>query len=387
MKRVSVGIIGGGAGGIFSSICLKRLNPSIDVTIYELQERIGKKILQSGNGRCNLSNKELGVSNYNSSFAKKIISEFDYHSFLNYMNDLSLMLRVDEEGRIYPYSLKASTVLDVFLKYLKMYDINVVTNTEICSIQVKDGFILNNKFHHDYIINATGGKSSISFVNKSYDMLVNLGHKVTSMNPSLVALKTKESTKPLSGIRLKAKAKLYKDQKLIDACVGEILFKDEGLSGIAIFMLSRLYDHLHSFTVSLDLYQEKTVEELNEMIKDVTMDNLLGYFPKMINQDLINRYNKNNTSIGQIIKNYEFQIVDTYGYKNAQVTKGGIDTIDIDDRSCESKIIKNLYIIGEALDVDGNCGGYNLHFAFASGYCAARNIYENVTKLGENKNG
>jgi predicted Rossmann fold flavoprotein len=379
MKNNKVAIIGGGASGIFCAIILKKLNKNLDVTIYEAQSKIGKKILQTGNGKCNLSNTNLTVNEYNTDLVKDLIKEFDSNKLIKILNEMGLMVRIDDEGRIYPYSEKATTVLDIFLKQLNDLKVNVITDCYINNIKYNNSYYTisdNNKnnYNCDYLIIATGGCSSINY-NYNTNVLVNkLNHSVSDLFPSLCALKTKQNTKHLSGIRVKCKASIIVNGELKQQTKGEVLFKDDGLSGIAIFILSKYYEKNKNCVVSLDLFDALTKDELNNKLynNDSLENNLLGYFPKMINYDIIKR--ASNKTIGEIIKDYNFNIIDTYGFNNSQVTKGGVLLNEININTFQSKKCNNLYIIGEALDVDGSCGGFNLHFAWASAFKCANDI-------------
>ena len=379
MKNNKVAIIGGGASGIFCAIILKKLNKNLDVTIYEAQSKIGKKILQTGNGKCNLSNTNLTVNEYNTDLVKDLIKEFDSNKLINILNEMGLMVRIDDEGRIYPYSEKATTVLDVFLKQITDLKINVITECYINNIKYNQDeytIIDNNKnsYYCNYLIIATGGCSSINYSYNTNALVKKLKHNVSELFPSLCALKTKQNTKHLSGLRIKCKASIIVDDKIKHQTKGEVLFKDDGLSGIAVFILSKYYEKNKKCIVSLDLFESLTEEQLNKKLynNESLENNLLGYFPKMINYDIIKR--ANNKTIGEVIKNYSFDIIDTYGFNNSQVTKGGVLLEEIAINTFESKKCNNLYIIGEALDVDGSCGGYNLHFAWASAYQCANDI-------------
>lgn len=385
MNNKRVAIIGGGASGIFCAIILKKLCKNIDVTIYEAQNKIGKKILQTGNGKCNLSNTNITINDYNTDLIKQLLKTFDYKVLVNILNDLGLMVRIDEEGRIYPYSEKATTVLDIFLKQINELGINVKCDCYINDIKYKNNvytIINNNKqsFNCDYLIISTGGCSSINYQYNTNNLVKKLGHNVSELYPSLCALKTKQNTKSLSGLRVKCKASIIVNNETKHQTKGEVLFKDDGLSGIAIFILSKYFEKNKKNVVSLDLYEPLTVNELNKKLyNDQSLENnLLGYFPKMINYDIIKR--ASNKTIGEIIKNYSFDIIDTYGFNNSQVTKGGVLLNEIDINTFESNKCDNLYIIGEALDVDGTCGGYNLHFAWASAYACAFDLNK---KIGE----
>ena len=387
MKNNKIAIIGGGASGIFSALLLKKYNKDLDITIYEAQNKIGKKILQTGNGKCNISNTNITSSNYNTNTISNLLKMFDYKKLITILNEIGLMIRIDEEGRIYPYSEKATTVLDIFLKQISEKNIKVVTDCYINNIKFNSSNntykLYNNsnqEFVSNYLIIATGGCSSINYPYNTNQLLNKLGHTVTNLSPSLCALKTKQNTKSLSGIRVKCDASIIVNGKIEHKTKGEVLFKDDGLSGIAIFILSQFFDKNKKCVISLDLFSDLSTDELNEkLINEETLENnLLGYFPKMINYDIIKR--SSNKPIGEVIKNYQFEVIDTYGFNNSQVTKGGLVLKEININTFESNISENLYITGEALDVDGSCGGFNLHFAWASAYACSLDI---IRKIGE----
>ncbi len=383
MKNISnIAIIGGGASGLFCAIVIKQFNPSVNVTIYEGQNKVGKKILQTGNGKCNLCNINLSIDNYNTNKLQQLIDSFSAYDLMNIFQNWGLMTKVDEDGRVYPYSERATTVLDILLKKIEELDIKVITSCYISKVEkhlsdyslyTKD----NKKYNCDYLIVSTGGASSINYVNNGYKLLQSLGHTKKELQPSLCALKTKENTKHLSGVRVKCKASIIIDNEIKHETRGEILFKDDGLSGIAIFILSQYYQKNKKCFISLDLYENKTIQQLNEeLYKNANLEmSLLGYFPKMINLDLAKKCSK---TIGHIIKDYRFEIVDTYNFNNSQVTKGGISLEEINLTNFESLKASNLYIIGEILDVDGTCGGYNLYFAFASAYKVALDLSKKI---------
>jgi predicted Rossmann fold flavoprotein len=369
-----IAVVGGGAAGMLCAINIKsKLKDKVDVTILERQNRLGKKLLMTGNGKCNLTNMNITVEDYNTDFVYEAIKQFSPQNCIDLFCDLGLMTRIDEEGRVYPYSEKANSVLEVLLHAINKLKIEVITDYEVDHIKKTDQFLVYSKDYQvnnfDYLVIATGGKSALNFENNSYHLLEPFNHKVTALRPGLVALKTDVSLKALSGLRVKAKATIIKGQNVLHSTVGEILFKDHGLSGIAIFELSRFYEP--GVYVSLDLAYNLTDEELETFLQEDLETRLNGLFPKMICLDLLKRYRDN---IIEGIRNYQFKIVDTYDYDNAQITVGGIDYRDVNPFTYESLLVKGLYIIGEALNVDGTCGGFNLHFAWASATLCANDI-------------
>lgn len=241
MKKVA--IVGAGPSGMLAGIKIKEsLGDKVNVVIYEKKDRVGKKILASGNGRCNLSNTDLDMSYYNNAFVNNIIKEINSTNLRCYFQDLGLITMPDSSGRIYPITDMASTVLDILLRKISELQIEVKTNTLVTNINKEnDKYILttNNELHpFDIVILATGGKSSsyLGSNGEGYALAKELGAKITPLKPGLVGLKTtKDSIKGLNGIRQKVNLKLFNDK---DECIftenGEVQFKEDGISGIVV---------------------------------------------------------------------------------------------------------------------------------------------------------
>lgn len=383
MKKV--GIIGGGAAGIFCAITVKQqLKDKVKVTILERQARIGKKILQTGSGKCNLTNINIDETNYNTASLQEALKSFTPEKCISLFHDLGILTRVDDYGRVYPYSERATTVLEGLMHHLNKFGVEIICDYDVTGIKKDDKFICFSKdgFHEfDYLVLATGGQSSVNFENHGYDLAKRLGHSINAIRPGLVAMKTKEDTKPLRGIRVKADCSLTNNDKKIASTSGEVQFRNDGLSGIAILDLSRFYKP--NVKISLDLVPEMDKEKLKEFIDFNDLEtSLLGMFPKMIAIDILKR-SKNKPDLAiDIIKDYKFEIVGLHDFKNAQVTIGGIDFKEVSLSSYESLKVKDLYIIGEVLNIDGACGGYNLHFAWMSGYLSAHRIVKQIKERG-----
>lgn len=374
-----IGIIGGGAAGLFSAICLKMNNPNFEVTILEKQSKVGKKILSTGNGKCNISNLNATEKDYNNSNVFYALNKFSSKDTIDYFRKLGLIIKTDTEGRCYPYSEKATTVLDVLMDNINLLNIKIITDFDVTHIKNLDEFLVYSRDfglkHFDYLIVSTGGKSGINFINDSYNFLEDLGHKVLPTSPGLVALKIKEKIKSLSGIRSKALVKLLRDNKLIYKTVGEVLYKDDGLSGIAIMEVSR-YAKAND-VLSLDLIYDQDISSISEFLSN--KNNIYGLLPKMVASEVLKR----NGNIINTLKNFNFVVKETYGFETAQVTMGGVSFKEVHPITFQSLIVPKMYIIGEVLDVDGNCGGYNLQFAWSSAYCAALDILEKEERKNE----
>ena len=371
-KRVA--IIGGGASGVLAAILL---NNKYDVCIFERQSRILKKVIQSGNGMCNLTNEALGnIDNLKDKYnvdLKDVFKKFDLDKCKETFEELGLIIKKDNEGRYYPYSKKANSVVHVLNRALEEKGVKVYCDTLITSIEHKDKFILNNKYEADIVILASGSKASLNYNYNGYNLAKSLGLKITDVRESLVGLKCVEKVLSLSGIRIKANVDMYINDKQITSNFGEVQFKDDGLSGIVVMEESRFYEKGQNCKLCLDFVYDYKEDELKEKLEALYNkfksyeEVLAAYVPKMLALNIAKR----SESIDDLVKglkSYTLNITSTYGFENAQVCKGGVSLDDVDINSFESKKVKGLYITGEVLDVDGTCGGYNLHFAWASAF-------------------
>ncbi len=370
-------IVGGGASGITCAIVAKRSNPDMQITILEKNDRIGKKILKTGNGKCNISNLDVHPSHYNNPLLlQKWFEMLPLEEVIDFLKSLGLFLKTDGSTRLYPYSEQATSVLEVLRYELDRLHIEIVCGVEVQAIEKKQKFVLTTNqrtYEADFVVMATG--SIAQEKTKGYQIIEKLGHSTTAIHPGLVALKTKEKLKSLQGLRVKTRASIYKNNKLLFADEGEILFKEDGLSGILAFDLSRYASE--DCLVSLDLLPDhpELLQELSSLLKWKELEPaLLGILPKMIVWDILKKHaNHDLKAIVKTIHHYEFDIIGTYGFEFAQIVCGGISVDEIND-DFSSKKVSNLFIVGEILDIDGASGGYNLHFAWLSGMIAGRVI-------------
>ncbi len=379
-----IAVIGGGASGILSAISAVRAGAA--VTIFEKNSRIGKKILSTGNGACNFTNTGASKANYNESFVCHALSEFSPSDTRRFFQELGLISVEKDEGRVYPRSNQASAVLDVLRMELARLGVTIVSDFEVREIKKeKDKFcIVGNSEKHfaDYVIVATGGmaapKSGSS--GSGYKLLEKLGHTKTELIPSLVQIKTDRG---INGVRTHAKVTMQNGK----TDIGEVQFTNYGLSGIPVFSLSK-YAKTGEF-VCIDLLPEYTEDEIFEILKNRPKQSLetymIGILNKALGQMLLKEcidipLSGDSTmlrdtdlwNIAKTIKNWQFKITGVMPWDNAQVTAGGIELLEVNPKTMESNIVKGLYITGELLDIDGECGGYNLQWAWSSGYVAGR---------------
>ena len=400
---MSVAIIGGGASGLVCAIEIKRRNPQMPVTLYEANPRVGKKILATGNGRCNLTNMTAHKQGYrNMGFARYALEEFTPRSNIEFFNSMGLFTKEDNCGRVYPLSNQASSVLDALRLTAERSGVNIVTDTHIDNAERrKDGFSVCGRVY-DNLVLATGGKAAPSQGSdgSGYKLLRQLGHRVTVLAPSLVQLETenRQYPKQLKGVRCDCEMSLVTDGKLTVQKKGELLFADYGLSGIVSMEMSAyISPHLAKGgskpTVYTDFVPSMSGEVMLESIKalDGEMrieDVLSGFMPRKIGQVILKETGINSQAklseikcgklreLVAVCKGFGFVVTGTKGYDFAQVTSGGADTRDFDRETMQSKKVRGLYCIGELLDVDGDCGGYNLNWAWSSGRLAAKSITE-----------
>lgn len=381
MKRKII-IIGGGASGIACALRLKSNNPKIDCLILEQNPRIGKKILKTGNGRCNISNLGVSPANYNQpEFVSECLKRFSVNDLVSFFQRFGLLLRSDEAGRLYPYSDYANTVVDVLLHSIKNLGLEVLCDQRVKKVRKNNGFEVStdvSTFQSDILVFSTGSLAQER--TNGYEILRDLGHTVTDLEPGLVPLKTKENLSSLKGIKVKCRARLLSRGKVMMEEDGEILFKERGLSGILSMNLSRRAQA--GDVVSLDLFPQTDILPFlkNASEEKGPEEALLGMLPKMLAFEVLRRNpDRDMNGIHATLKDLRFHVEGKYGFDAAQITLGGVAIEEINP-DFSSKKDGDLYVVGEVLDVDGECGGFNLHFAWMSGILAADAISERFEK-------
>ena len=386
MKKTmnKVAVLGGGASGIMAAVTAAEYGG--EVVLLEKNPRIGKKLLQTGNGRCNFTNMNIKAEDYNSAFVCDALNSFSPSDTVEFFRKIGLLSAIEEEGRVYPASNQASALLDVLLLELEAKNVKVVCNFDIVGISKKgEKFEISarngERITADRIIAAFGGKAApkTGSDGAGYALLKGLGHSVTPLDKALVQLKTDRSIK---GVRANAKATTGDKSE-----VGEIQFTEYGLSGIPIFNLSRYVET--GDTVTLDLLTDYTEKELFSYLKlrkpQSLETYLVGIVAKQLGQMLlkecdIGKLSRNSGSledfeiekIAKKLKNLRFTVTGKMPWENAQITKGGICLSEVFSKTMESKKVKGCYIAGELLDIDAPCGGFNLQWAWSSGFLAGR---------------
>ena len=397
-------IVGGGASGLMAAIVAKDLGK--DVAILESTDRVGRKILTTGNGRCNISNAKVASPfiNYhsqNDNFFNFCLENFNIDDTKNLFLSLGLPLTQLENGRLYPQSFQASSVVDILRLALEEKNIPVYTNCKVETIHKDKCFNIstNNEEHPLFTCNkvvlACGGKSAVKTGSdgSGYGLAKKLGHSLVPTLPAIVQLKLKyDHLKALSGIKFDGAASVVVNNDVIRCEKGEILFTDYGISGPPILQISRI--------ASISLYEKKNVKIVVDMMPESSQDDIDNFIyghlamlsHRSISNALIGVVNKKlipiflkdlgiqnihtpcceldwkyTDLISKRLKKWEFECIDTNGFNSAQLTQGGINTKEVDDKTLESKITKGLFFCGEILDVNGDCGGFNLQWAWSSG--------------------
>lgn len=350
---MKVGIIGAGACGIMLAGLLEKNN--IDYTLFN-KGKIGRKILASGNGKCNISNINYDKKYYHNNYlADKIISN-NQHKLFDYFKILKIYTFNDEEGRMYPYSESSASILDIMLE-----NVSNIIDEEIVNVHNNGNkYYLNEHGPFDYIVLASGSKASYIKSQQDYynNYLSYFNVKINKIYPSLVGFKVKEKVKNITGVRTKGLVSLYQNDKLIHSEYGEVNFKDDGLSGICVMNLSSYYANLDS---------KNNCQIKIDLAHNLEFDN----YKSVLNPKLYKYVLENNIDIHNMILN----INGVYDFEFAQVCKGGISIEEVND-NLSLKKYNNVYVGGEIIDVDGVCGGYNLMFAFSCALEIYRSLYE-----------
>jgi len=388
-------IIGAGASGLITAIfCAKN---GIEVDIFEQNEKCAKKILVSGNGRCNITNANLSKENYiseNPDFVTFALKEFGFESFKKFALSIGLILDIKEDGRAYPLSNEAKSVAHLLQDYAKNLGVNFLTNTRIENIKE-----LLTKYNSVVVATGSEAASHLGGNTDGYKFAQEVEHSIIPTYPSLVQLhlSTKIAHK-MAGAKLNGEVTLLVNHKKECATKGDILFTKYGVSGFSILDISAQASlalmNYAAVSVSLNLLPEYTMQKLSTHILNMTknlpsftiLDILIGLIPIKIATNLLDELEVSHTlkadaihtklakKIANTLLNWRFEVSDTHGFRHAEVSGGGVNTYEINHKTMESSKCHNLYFVGEVLDVVGHRGGYNFAWAWASGVLAAKNI-------------
>ena len=399
MRQVIV--VGGGASGLIAAIAAAR--SGANVTVLEKKDRVGKKILSTGNGRCNLTNTYMDISCFRSddtTLISHVLRQFGYKESLHFFEELGVMLK-ERNGYVYPYSDQASTILDALSMELKHLGVTIRTEERVVDMEEQNEkyIVLTEKetYRADAVILATGGKSApvLGSDGTGYALAKKMGHHLSTVVPALVQLRCSGTFfKQIAGIRTQAKVSLYVENKFVACDTGELQLTNYGISGIPVFQISRFaakarsmgksvcaeidfFPHIEedSFVTFMKNRIERQAQKSAEEFVVGLCNNKLGLMllkesqiPSKVKIEDV--FVEKLEKFIKLCKHFSVVVEDTNDFEQSQVSAGGVKTTEINPQTMESIYKKNLYITGELLDVDGICGGYNLQWAWSTGYIA-----------------
>ena len=398
-----IGIIGAGASGMAAA--LTAAERGAQVLLFERQARVGRKLAATGNGRCNLTNLNAKAECYHGddpSFAASALAEFDVRATLGWFSQMGLYTVAEDSGRVYPYSDQANSVVDVLRFALNRPEITLLSGVEVKKIRKTDtGFRVESGedlWECDRLIIACGGLagSKLGGSMAGYQLLRSVGHRVSRLRPALVQLKSGWSgCNSLKGVRANCQARILRDGQLHSESRGELQFTEYGLSGPVIFEISRdACQGGGKWTCLLDFLPKLEEAALEQMLRrrmdsDLTCEDLLtGILHNRLGRVLVQSCGISGyvpvrqleeaeiRMVSHAVKHFEVTLTEPMGMDSAQVTAGGIVTAEFDPNTMESRLVPGLFACGEVLDIDGDCGGYNLQWAWSSGRLAGRSAAE-----------
>lgn len=400
MKQVI--IVGGGASGMMAALTASAA-PDTQVTLLERQSRVGRKLLSTGNGRCNLTNLHAAPSHYHGEhpdFAAPALFAFGVEDTLSFFRSLGLVTAAEDDGKVYPYSNSANSVLDVLRFAIEAQGVQIVSGVSVEKIKCKDRrFSLlagGEVFAADCVIVACGGAagSKLGGVMDGYQLLKSLGHHRTALYPALVQIKTDpQYPRSLKGVKAEAHIAVFSGDTLLAENQGEILFTEYGVSGPAVFEISR-YASMggDGLTVELDLWPALSEADVRAWLAERQARLPQLEIAQLFTGALHNRLGQVvgrfaslpvGGTVGQLsprdlaaaargCKHFLLPVTGTCGFDSAQVTAGGMRTEEFDPQTMQSRLVPGLYACGEVLDIDGDCGGFNLQWAWSSGHLAGQ---------------
>ena len=395
-----IGIIGAGASGMAAALAAAE-NMDAQVILMERQARVGKKLSATGNGRCNLTNlhaMEGGYHGDDASFAEPALKAFDVDQTLEWFSEMGLYTVAEDSGRVYPYSDQANSVVDILRFALERENIRLLTGCEVTKVKKTDGGFrvesAEETFFVDKLIIACGGLAGTKLGGGmfGYRFLRGFGHKCTKLRPTLVQLKSSwNGCASLKGVRANCHAAIYHNDSLHAESTGEIQLTEQGLSGPVMYEISRdACQGSGEWTCRLDFMPDLMEDRIYEMLlkrksSNLNAEDLLtGILHNRLGRVLVQTCgisgyvpirqldDEELRAVAQGVKRLEVALTEPLGMDAAQVTAGGIMTDEFDPNTMESKLVPGLYACGEVLDIDGDCGGYNLQWAWSSGRMAGR---------------
>ena len=409
---MKIAIIGAGAAGIIAAITAKRLNKNLNIDLFDANKGIGKKILASGNGRCNISNSKVTSKNYlgeNPEFTSFALKEFDFKAFEKFCKSIGLLLDIKPSGKVYPLSNEAKSVTNLLELALQELGVNIYLESMITDIEkVEDKFNITTKdneykaYDKVLISNGLGAAPQLNANESGLDFASKFGHSFNPTYPSLVGLKTDNTYNgKLQGVKKECNVSLYVNGNLEQEIFGDVLFTSYGVSGFAILDISQLavlnLSQYQDVKIAINFFPKINRNDLGDQIQTLfktipsqkAVDIITGMVSNKIAPVLLDICKINiDTKAADInakqikalayqLNQWKLKITDTQGFGHAEASGGGVRTAEVDNKTYESKLVKNLYFAGEVLDIVGNRGGFNLQFAWASGYLVGKSLIKN----------
>jgi predicted Rossmann fold flavoprotein len=401
MKK-NIAIIGAGASGIMTAIISSK-NKNLNIDIYEKESLIARKVLASGNGKCNITNTNLSSDDYfgeNPNFIKYLLGNFDFNKCKNIFEDLGVLFDISDDRRVFPLSCEAKGLLHILNTHLKKDNINLLLDTTVIDIQKNNSkykiVLENSSKNYDVVVICSGSNSYKKLGGNDYGLSFakSLDYKFNDFQPMLVQLNLKgELYNYANGVRKNVKIKLISNKKPKEEILGDVLFTNYGISGLAILDLTvylKKYD-INNLQLSINLLPQFNFQELSNIIEKLQSKNNFDIYTTLcgilhskivimilkslnINKEEKSLNKKLIKNIANKILDFRFDIDSTRGFEYSEVSCGGIYVSQIDNKTFESTKDKNLYFCGEVLDITGRRGGFNLHFAWGSGYMVGREI-------------
>lgn len=406
---MKIAIIGAGAAGIIAAITAKRLNKNVHIDLFDANKGIGKKILASGNGRCNISNSKVTSKNYigeNPDFTSFALKEFDFKAFEKFCKSIGLLLDIKPSGKVYPLSNEAKSVTNLLELALKELDVNIYLEAMIKDIEkVEDKFNIKtqdneyNAYDKVLISNGLGAAPQLNANESGLDFASKFEHSFNPTYPSLVGLKTDNTYNgKLQGVKKECNVSLFVNGNLEQEIFGDVLFTSYGVSGFAILDISQLavlnLSSYQDVKIAINFFPKINRNDLSDQIQTLfktipsqkAVDIITGMVSNKIAPVLLDICKINiDTKAADInakqikalayqLNQWKLKIIDTQGFGHAEASGGGVRTAEVDNKTYESKLCKGLYFAGEVLDIVGNRGGFNLQFAWASGYLVGKSL-------------
>lgn len=371
---MKITVIGGGAAGMACAILLARAGKS--VTVIERGERLGKKLSATGNGQGNVTNTHVDASRYFSDDADKVarvLTHFSWQDAVAFLQSMGGIFLPDARGRVYPAGRQASAVTDLMRRELSRLGVQVVTGARVERLDVRHGLRAvwaGGSVSSDAVVLAAGGAAAKNFGTDgtAYALAQNFGHTVTPLQPVLVQLRCDpQAVRGLKGIRMDAGVRVVRGEREVYACRGDVLFTESGVSGDAVFRASSYAEQ--GDTLWLDFLPDVPPYLLRTAVGEGE-DGLLCVVPNGLGRHLFKRAAGDRARLLSLCKAFPLTVTGTLGFDYAQATRGGIPLAETDE-GLQSLYCDGLYFAGEILNVDGECGGYNLHWAFASAHAVA----------------